>query len=193
MTILTYENPTGPYPILLALATLYATQIPWTDRVSLFGLHVSNKVYIYLVLAQFLFLRAPGSLVTGACGVIACTVYHYDLLVNKKRLVLFAAASRVGHLVAPWIGVDATPIPRRRGPSRGRIAPPAQPMAVGNAQRMDGTPLEAYQPPPVQISEENIATLVSMGFSRQEAAFALQMAADDPEVAANILFSNQEN
>ena len=52
MTFVSYESPSGPYSILFALATLYCIQVPCTDRLTILGIHFSDKIYTYLLCGQ---------------------------------------------------------------------------------------------------------------------------------------------
>lgn len=57
--------------------------------------------------------------------------------------------------------------------------------AVPNFQQQNHPP----QPPP-QPSEENITAVSEMGFTRQQAIFALQMSNNNVQLATNLLLGN---
>ena len=189
MTLLPYSLPSGPYPLLYALATIYTTQIPMTDAISVFGFQITDKIYMYMGLVQLLFLRAPGVWMAALAGIIAGLVWEYDWIVQKKRLRLPASAHRVGHLLAPMLGIALAtprirhPAPRAWAPPP-HFAPPQQPRAPPRREE------QARAAPAIPISEEFVEELQRMGFSRAQSAYALQIAGNDPQLAANILFDN---
>ena len=183
LTLMPLPLPAGPYPLVFALGTLYITQIPITDAISVFGFQISDKVYFYAALFQLLFIRAPGVWVAAASGVVTALLWQYDLLVQKKRLRLPASVQRVGPLVAPAFGITlGTP----------RVRQPVQRWAPGSQQRHAPPRREepARAAPAVPISEQYVEELQRMGFSRAQSAYALQIAGNDPQLAANILFDN---
>ena len=52
MTFWNYQRAPGPCAIIYGLTMLFFIQVPCTDRITVMGVHLSNKIYMYLVVAQ---------------------------------------------------------------------------------------------------------------------------------------------
>eukprot|EP00276_Gloeochaete_wittrockiana_P009441 CAMPEP_0184663400 /NCGR_PEP_ID=MMETSP0308-20130426/47957_1 /TAXON_ID=38269 /ORGANISM="Gloeochaete witrockiana, Strain SAG 46.84" /LENGTH=170 /DNA_ID=CAMNT_0027106109 /DNA_START=549 /DNA_END=1061 /DNA_ORIENTATION=+ len=165
---------------------------------------MTDKSFTYLMGLQLLFSSIPTSLVAAACGLMSGLAYRSDL-VNFRHFTfpgfLVRFASRY---IAPLLtgASDAhTPSPNTRTQSGGRLgsqfpaaSAPAQggfetllpaenfPAAVQWQQQQPTVPPAA--PPP---SEEDVETLMGMGFNRRDVTEALRLSGNNLELATNML------
>ena len=152
----------GPYALVFGSFALYSSLVP-SLRQKLVGLgpvDLSDKSLTYLAGAQLLASGGLRSLVPGCCGLVMGAAYLADTL----RLYTLALPKRAVF----W----------RRAPDARR------PIAPDHAPVPSAVPLSANAP-----SDENVESLVAMGFDRDRSLAALTAADNNLEIACNRLLS----
>ncbi|WZY91474.1 hypothetical protein YC2023_063803 [Brassica napus] len=161
----------GPYALIFASFVPFYLDIPVSKRFNVFGLHFSDKSFIYLAGVQLLLSSWKRSMLPGICGIIAGSLYRLNIFGIRKAKLPWFIASFFSRMSLPSSSSHSQ-APRRTSPSLGRQA------------------VRSYQapiPPSIEPSEEAIATLVSMGFDQNAARQALVHARNDVNAATNIL------
>ncbi|KAF4364621.1 hypothetical protein F8388_015312 [Cannabis sativa] len=207
----------GPYGLIFASFVPFFFDIPVSTRFTVFNVHFSDKSFIYLAGLQvktkecvvhnsisfpchrnlILTLSASASLsswkrsiLPGACGILAGILYRLNIfrirkaklvwvhiLFNSQSLLLRCFQDFLGHQRGIYLLLrveEETYHHLQVAQSRQRNYPPSIPSAV-------------------EPSEDSIATLVSMGFDRNNARQALVQARNDVNVATNILLEAQSH
>ncbi|KAG2290621.1 hypothetical protein Bca52824_050225 [Brassica carinata] len=161
----------GPYALIFASFVPFCLDIPVSKRFNVFGLHFSDKSFIYLAGVQLLLSSWKRSMLPGICGIIAGSLYRLNIFGIRKAKLPGIIASFFSRMSLPSSSSHSQ-APRRTSPSLGRQA------------------VRSYQAPipsSIEPSEEAIATLVSMGFDQNAARQALVHARNDVNAATNIL------
>ncbi|CAN7007121.1 unnamed protein product [Brassica oleracea var. botrytis] len=161
----------GPYALIFASFVPFYLDIPVSKRFNVFGLHFSDKSFIYLAGVQLLLSSWKRSMLPGICGIIAGSLYRLNIFGIRKAKLPGFIASFFSRMSLPSSSSHSQ-APRRTSPSLGRQA------------------VRSYQAPipsSIEPSEEAIATLVSMGFDQNAARQALVHARNDVNAATNIL------
>ncbi|CAN7103101.1 unnamed protein product [Brassica rapa subsp. narinosa] len=161
----------GPYALIFASFVPFYLDIPVSKRFNVFGLHFSDKSFIYLAGVQLLLSSWKRSMLPGLCGIIAGSLYRLNIFGIRKAKLPWFIASFFSRMSLPSSSSHSQ-APRRTSPSLGR-------QAVRSFQ--------APIPSSIEPSEEAIATLVSMGFDQNAARQALVHARNDVNAATNIL------
>ncbi|XP_024032123.1 rhomboid-like protein 20 [Morus notabilis] len=170
----------GPYGLIFASFVPFFFDIPVSTRFRVFGVRFSDKSFIYLAGLQLLLSSWKRSILPGVCGILAGFIYRLNILRIRKAKFPEFITSLFSRLSWPSVG-----------------GPPAAP-SRGNLPSFAGRPVERNYPSSMpssamEPSEDSIATLVSMGFDRNNARQALVQARNDVNVATNILLEAQSH
>ncbi|KAG0610681.1 hypothetical protein M758_7G083600 [Ceratodon purpureus] len=172
----------GPYGFIFASFVPFFFDIPVSTRFKVLGARFSDKSFVYLAGLQLLLSSWKRSLIPGVCGLLAGFLYKSNILGIKKLKFPETLASAAGRIFAPVISGVSTPPSTARG-------------ARDSVQNGFGRPFEhrfaATAPPLTPPPEENVATLVAMGFDRSDALQALAVARNDITTATNLLLESQ--
>lgn len=170
----------GPYGLIFASFVPFYFDIPVSTRFRVFGVHFSDKSFIYLAGLQLLISSLNRSLLPGMCGILAGSLYRPNFFRIRKAKFPEFITSFFSRLSLPSMGnPPAAPSRNVRGsiPSHaGRQAESNYPLPV---------------PSTIEPPEDSIAMLVSMGFDRNSARQALVQARNDINAATNILLEAQ--
>ncbi|XP_072976363.1 rhomboid-like protein 20 [Typha angustifolia] len=166
----------GPYGLIFASFVPFYFNIPVTSRFRIFGLHFSDKSFIYMAGLQLLLSSWIRSILPGICGLLAGSLYYMNAFGIRNIKFPESVASFFSRLASS-----------SRTSSSGNILGNISPYAGRPVQR--SYPLTTHITPP--LSEASIATLVSMGFDSNAARQALMRAGNDLNVATNILLEAQ--
>lgn len=80
-TILWEQNSaSGPYPLVFANIVGYVLEVPPSQTFTLFGMNMSDKMFVYLIGVQLLLSSGRRSIMAGACGILVGLLYHLDIL-----------------------------------------------------------------------------------------------------------------
>ncbi|KAF4402554.1 hypothetical protein G4B88_012339 [Cannabis sativa] len=177
----------GPYGLIFASFVPFFFDIPVSTRFTVFNVHFSDKSFIYLAGLQLLLSSWKRSILPGACGILAGILYRLNIfrirkakclpLLSSQSLLLRCFQDFLGHQRGIYLLLrveEETYHHLQVAQSRQRNYPPSIPSAV-------------------EPSEDSIATLVSMGFDRNNARQALVQARNDVNVATNILLEAQSH
>ncbi|XP_042487859.1 rhomboid-like protein 20 [Macadamia integrifolia] len=172
----------GPYGLIFSSFVPFFFDIPISTRFRIFGIHFSDKSFIYLAGLQLLFSSWKRSILPGLGGILAGFLYRMNLFrIRRMKFPEFVTSF----------------FSRLQWPSAGGSSPTASSgNIIGNMPSYTGRPVEGNYPSvPVASTmeppEDSIATLVSMGFDRHAARQALVQARNDINVATNILLEAQ--
>lgn len=168
----------GPYGLIFASFVPFFFDIPVSTRFRVFRVHFSDKSFIYLAGLQLLLSSWKRSILPGVCGILAGFIYRLNIFHIRKAKFPEFIASFFSRLSWPSVG-----------------SPPAAP-SRGNLPSFAGRPVQRNYPSvpsATEPSEDSIATLVSMGFDRNDARQALVQARNDVNVATNILLEAQSH
>ena len=156
----------GPHALVWAHLVPYALDVPSTNHFVIFGVRMSDKVFVYLAAAQLAMSRGASAWIPSACGLLASAAFHAGtsgssvgpsaIVVNSRGTV--GRFGRVGRR-------ERGPIVRTRDPNAGdgSVAAPRAKRERGFGNALGGgpggfpEPLRGRQPPAVE-------TLRSMGF-----------------------------
>ncbi|KAL9425085.1 hypothetical protein AB3S75_032088 [Citrus x aurantiifolia] len=170
----------GPYGLIFASFIPFYFDIPVSTRFRVFGVHFSDKSFIYLAGLQLLISSLNRSLLPGMCGILAGSLYRPNFFRIRKAKFPEFITSFFSRLSLPSMG-----------------NPPAAPSrnVLGSIPSHAGRQAESNYPLPVPSTieppEDSIAMLVSMGFDRNSARQALVQARNDINAATNILLEAQ--
>ncbi|KAL9427840.1 hypothetical protein AB3S75_029927 [Citrus x aurantiifolia] len=171
----------GPYGLIFASFVPFYFDIPVSTRFRVFGVHFSDKSFIYLAGLQVLLISSLNrSLLPGMCGILAGSLYRPNFFRIRKAKFPEFITSFFSRLSLPSMG-----------------NPPAAPSrnVLGSIPSHAGRQAESNYPLPVPSTieppEDSIAMLVSMGFDRNSARQALVQARNDINAATNILLEAQ--
>ncbi|KAF6175277.1 hypothetical protein GIB67_000598 [Kingdonia uniflora] len=197
----------GPYGLIFSSFIPFYLDIPVSTRFRIFGIHFSDKSFIYLAglqnvelnnqmpelfvnltrvsFLQLLMSSWKRSFVPGLCGILAGSLYRFNVFGIRRLKFPDFIASAFSQLSWPSAG--------------GSSSTAATGHALGNAPSYRGREVEENYPLTAPISstieppEDSIATLLSMGFDRNSARQALVQARNDVNVATNILLEAQSH
>ncbi|XP_072954381.1 rhomboid-like protein 20 [Typha angustifolia] len=171
----------GSYGLIFASFVPFFFDIPVSSRFRIFGVHSSDKSFIYLAGLQLLFSSWKQSLIPGMCGILAGFLYHLNTFGIRRLKFPDGATSLFSQLRWPFLSNSSQALPGGR--------------PIGNIPSYQVRQAEGYPlPNPVtvpELSETSLATLVSMGFDNNSAREALMQARNDINVATNILLEAQ--
>ncbi|XP_020114161.1 rhomboid-like protein 20 [Ananas comosus] len=177
-------NPlaSGPYGLIFASYVPFFFDIPISLRFRIFGLHLSDKSFIYLAGLQLLFSSWKQSILPGICGILAGSLYRLNLFGIRKLKFPDVATSIFSRL--SWPSSNNSSQASSGGGTIGNMPSYPGRQVEGN---YPSTTHDAIPEPP----ESSIATLVSMGFDIDSARLALMQSRNDVSVATNILLEAQ--
>ncbi|PON39076.1 Ubiquitin-associated domain containing protein [Parasponia andersonii] len=199
----------GPYGLIFASFVPFFFDIPVSTRFRVFGIHFSDKSFIYLAGLQLLLSAWKRSILPGVCGIVAGLLYRLNIFHIRKAKFPEFVTSLFSRLAWPPVGN----LPA--APSRGNVPSftgrPVEAIYIyalhkshlfhagyneatdyGRSLRLKRN-FPSTMPSATEPSEEAIATLVSMGFDRNNARQALVQARNDVNVATNILLEAQSH
>ncbi|KAJ9185004.1 hypothetical protein P3X46_004684 [Hevea brasiliensis] len=171
---------TGPYGVIFASFVPFFFDIPVSTRFRVFGVHFSDKSFIYLAGLQLLLSSWKRSVLPGMCGIFAGSLYRLNIFHIRKAKFPEFITSFFSRLSWPSMGSP-------HGATARNIAGSVPSYTGRQVERNYPTPIV----PPVEPPEDSIATLVSMGFDRNSARQALVQARNDINAATNILVESQ--
>ncbi|XP_022744402.1 rhomboid-like protein 20 isoform X1 [Durio zibethinus] len=173
----------GPYGLIFASFVPFYFDIPVSTWFRIFGVHFSNKSFVYLAGLQLLLSSWKRSLFPGICGILAGSLYHLNVLCIRRAKFPEFITSFLSRF--SWSSMGNLP------------TAPARNLA-GNVPSFTTRQVERTYPPiaapsTVEPPEDSIATLVSMGFDQNSARQALVHARNDINAATNILLEAQSH
>jgi hypothetical protein len=194
-------SASGPYWLVFGLFAFFFIDIPQVMRFRLIMLPLSDKVFVYALGLQLALARGKTSLLTGLCGLVAGALYRSNLVPALRRVrfpraladccerhlaPIFSSRDRRGYgrVDDAHEGPDMPDMaesPRVDAPRAGARAGAAAGAGPGFGVPM--VPLPAARPP----SDESVATVVSLGFSPDEARQALVAAGGNVDLAVERL------
>eukprot|EP01018_Ginkgo_biloba_P036217 Gb_32783 [translate_table: standard] len=193
ISLIVFKDPTssglapGPYGLIFSSFIPFYFDIPVSTRFRIFGLRFSDKSFVYLAGLQLLLSSWEKSFIPGLCGVFAGLSYRLNVFGVRRIKFPELLVSSISHLSLP--AVSAAPsATASRGNVTGETRAP-----LGRQFEEDfaaAAPLLASAGDP---SEEDILTLVSMGFERNNAIQALIQGGNDINAATNILLEAQSH
>ncbi|KAM7111352.1 ubiquitin-associated domain-containing protein 2 isoform 8-T9 [Molossus nigricans] len=160
--------PSGFLAPVFALFVPFYCSIPRVQVAHILGpLSVTNKTLIYILGLQF--------------GFMICIKCSKEVLQNENIKVykLFTSGSYIWIVAISGLGGMI---------NWNRLFPPLRQRQNINYQ--DGRRSEPQASPPLEVSEEQVARLMEMGFSRGDALEALRASNNDLNVATNILLQH---
>ncbi|XP_038975288.1 rhomboid-like protein 20 [Phoenix dactylifera] len=172
----------GPYGLIFASFIPFYFDIPVTSRFRIFGIHFSDKSFIYFMGLQLLLSSWKWSLVPGICGILAGSLYRLNVFgIRRKKFPEMVAS------FFSWLFMSSSTSSSRTTSSRNVIGSVPS-YAARQVQRNYPSSVHAPVPEP---PESSVATLVSMGFDSNAARQALLRARNDINVATNMLLESQ--
>ena len=197
----------GPYFIIFSLLPFFYKYVPHigSPQYSILGLVISEKSWTYLLASQLVLGESISSIVAAAAGLVAGYLYIQD---HTKKLQKFrlpkAIENNIAMVGALFSSLFPAPITQ---PNRGlqnhlqQQQQQQQHQQQQNLQQQMGrnngiNPVTAafnerlgnyggFGPP--TISEQDVETLMGLGFERNAVIRALESANGDTQAAANIL------
>ncbi|KAA8517940.1 hypothetical protein F0562_015414 [Nyssa sinensis] len=167
----------GPYGLIFSSFVPFYLDIPVSTRFRVFGLGFSDKSFIYLAGLQLLLSSWKRSILPGICGILAGSLYRLNVFHIRRMKLPEFIASFFYRLSWPSVGSTSPAAPSRN--------------VLGNMPSHTSRQVEGNYPVPmssiIEPPEDSIATLVSMGFDRNNARQALVQARNDINAATNIL------
>ncbi|XP_066988751.1 ubiquitin-associated domain-containing protein 2-like [Macrobrachium rosenbergii] len=200
--------PPGPYGVIFPLFVNYLFDIPRVAQTSVLGIPITGKTLTYLLGLQVC-STSPATAISAFCGIVAGFFYRYNVLWVQQVpwvpgwLARGAKATLARLLASPpppegpagatlelqrqeqievWeqqIMINRAREMRNRPGANGAV-PHFIPDIMGRRQNNPGHP----PPPP---TEEQVQTLVEMGFDRQRVINALQTCNNDVNTATHLL------
>ena len=182
----------GPYGAIHALVLTYYFTVPSVASVQLFGLTMSNKVFVYAPALHLLLCHGKGSLAAGLSGSLFGLLYELNILnigkLQVPRSLSSACQNTIGRLMS---GPDACK-------TRIRFGRYVQQMNAQNETEHSNSQSQPHREADfgaVRADEgrptdpQALQTLESMGFERQLAAEALRQTNNDLNQAMNLLLA----
>ncbi|CAA7393017.1 unnamed protein product [Spirodela intermedia] len=173
-----YALASGPYGVIFSSFVPFYFDIPVSSRFRIFGVRLTDKSFIYLAGLQLLLSSWKRSLLPGICGIIAGSLYRFNVFGIRRIKFPEIVASFFSRLT--WASPGGSPHPSSSRSIVGSIPPHSGRRAEINYPSAPRAPVP--EPP-----EESVATLVSMGFDTNSARQALVQARNDLNAATNIL------
>ncbi|GMH20203.1 hypothetical protein Nepgr_022044 [Nepenthes gracilis] len=174
----------GPYGLIFSSLVLFYFDIPVSTRIRIFGLHISDKSFIYLAGLQLLLSSWKRSILPSICGILAGFLYRMNAFYVRSVKFPEFIASFFSRFSWPSTGSTSSPAATRN--ALGNL-----PYVRRQVEFQRNYPSSAVTP--VEPPEGSVSTLVSMGFDRNSARQALVQARNDINVATNILLEEQSH
>lgn len=171
----------GPYGLIFASFIPFYFDIPVSSRFRVFGMHLTNKSFVYLAGLQLIFSCWKRSLLPGICGILAGSLYRLNLFGIRKIKIPDVVSSFTSRLRWPSGSSSHTS-------SSGNATRPIPTFPGHHAEGNNPYTVAAAALDPTEAS---VATLVSMGFDDNSARQALRHAGNDVNAATNILLESQ--
>lgn len=183
----------GPYCLIFGGMVHFFFETPKIYHFQLLGaVNLSDKTFAYLLAVQLIFSTPPRSLISCAAGVLAGVCYRLPP-VREHADMPDAVVQFCSSYVLPWLGTAPRPTLSRRNRAvarHARVNAAASGLVDTDAQIHDLPTGEAGSsdlPSGPVLLDENVETLVSMGFSRDDSVTALQRTNDDVQAATDLL------
>lgn len=184
----------GPYGIIIPCLVHFIFETPSIYHFQMFGFaHLSDKTFTYLIMFQFILSYRPHSFVSTAVAALVALMMRippFNQLPDFPQPVIQFFSNHVLPIVA---SPPPTSHLRRRSRARANATVTPQP------NRAAGDPDVTHDAEQNDLSDgshltpANVDTLVSMGFSQEDAVRALQYAQDDLQVATDLLLRNSND
>lgn len=193
----------GPYFLIFSLIPFYYIYIPKTStpQYSILGLTISEKSWTYLLATQLVFGENISSIIAAVAGLLAGYLYIQD---HTKKLQTFRLPRSIENTIATISGFFSSLIPpaqthpnrelqnhlQQQQQQQQQNQQQNQPRAGGRnwAAIHEGRVIADYggfgRP---RVTEQDIETLMALGFERNAVITALESADGDTQAAANIL------
>ncbi|KAJ3246029.1 hypothetical protein HDU78_008036 [Chytriomyces hyalinus] len=189
-----FRSASGPYGMLFATLLVYAYQVPVTVRIRILGFGISDKIVLYLLASQLLWAQFPRSVTPMIAGLAAGILYRSDDLPFKTFRIPTPIARFCERVFTPILGsrgpVLSSSSQQQLRQQRNAQFDPSQ-QQPGHQQQHAGVAAPEYtseqQEAHVVISEESVASLVAMGFARDQVVDALRRSGGSVERAAAVL------
>ncbi|KAG0244432.1 hypothetical protein BGW41_007724 [Actinomortierella wolfii] len=184
--------PAGPFGVLFAALYQYFAVIPSTYEFKIFGIVLTDKIYMYILALQLVWSQPPGSIVAAICGWIAGAMYRADVGgLRRWRFPAFMARMASRFLLpifssAPALRSTATTFENRPPPSRSSGAPSQAVREYFGAIASAGGAQDNSPRPP---SEVHISTLLAIfpRATQEQAIAALNATNNDLQAAVQYL------
>eukprot|EP00262_Sarcandra_glabra_P011065 TRINITY_DN26766_c0_g1_i1.p1 TRINITY_DN26766_c0_g1~~TRINITY_DN26766_c0_g1_i1.p1 ORF type:complete len:298 (+),score=21.42 TRINITY_DN26766_c0_g1_i1:85-978(+) len=177
----------GPYGLIFSSFVPFYFDIPVSTRFRIFGVHFSDKSFIYLAGVQLLLASWKRSFLPGLCGVLAGSLYRLNVFGIRRIKFPEFITSFFSRLSWPSSGGSSSTAPS--GNIIGHVPSFLDRQVEVPRNYPSSAPLASTVEPP----EASIATLVSMGFDRNSARQALVQARNDINMATNMLLEAQSH
>ncbi|KAF9915218.1 hypothetical protein BX616_006646 [Lobosporangium transversale] len=187
--------PAGPYGVIFAALYQFYILIPVMYEFKVFGVALTDKIFMYILGAQLLFSHIPGSIALSICGLLAGAIYRSDFA-GTRRWRFPKPVARFGeHFLlpifssSPAIRSTATTF-ENRSQTRASDRPAQAMREYLDVLSTGGAPQGATPRPP---SEEQIATLQAIfpAATQEQAIAALNSANNNLDGAVQYLLDNQ--
>ncbi|KAJ1546910.1 hypothetical protein HK096_004521 [Nowakowskiella sp. JEL0078] len=153
---------------------MYFKDIPVIYRLHVAGLDVSDKIFIYVLAFQLLLSNYPGSLISGIGGLTAGILYKANFANIKNWRIPATVSQFCEKNLLPFL--ESPPVTRTQ----------TAVSVNANQQRNVSIPTASGQRQ-VQIREQDVETLVSMGFDRERVISLLRSGLNVERVAAALI------
>ena len=183
---------TGPLPLVCAFLVLHQIFVPSTQPrlVRLLGVDFSDKAPLFFFAAPLVLSQGAASVLPAACGTFAGYLYASNFGdVQSWRLPKFIQATF--QLLLPLI--ESSPSEPPQPQRRAQIPRDREPRNEGDHGHHFNREEEAFlrnDAPVVPASEDDILTLMGMGFERDQVVAALSASGNSVQIAADRLLSS---
>lgn len=184
----------GPYGIIVPCLMHFIFETPSIYHFQMFGFaHLSDKTFTYLIMFQFILSFRPHSLISTTVAALVALMMRvppFSQLPDLPQPLVQFFSNNVLPLVA---STPPTSNSRRRlrAHTNTNIAIQANRVAEDGAMVPDAGQNDA--PDGSHLTPAHVDTLVSMGFTQEDAVRALQYAQDDLQVATDLLLRNSND
>ncbi|EJD01385.1 uncharacterized protein FOMMEDRAFT_88708 [Fomitiporia mediterranea MF3/22] len=101
--------PSGPITLVFSILYQFSRLVPRAYTFRIFGLTVTNKIFIYILALQLAISQPPGSLVSSLIGIVAGQLYRSDVLGLKTFRVPPTVRRLASRYLLPLIGSTKPP------------------------------------------------------------------------------------
>jgi hypothetical protein len=196
---------TGPYFLIFSLIPFYYIYVPKTStpQYSILGLTISEKSWTYLLAIQLVLGENISSIIPAVAGLLAGYLYIQD---HTKKLQKFRLPRSIENSIATISGFFSSLIPPTQAQPNRELQNHLQQQQQQHQQQQqqqqqqprantrnwaaihEGRVIADYggfgTP---RVTEQDIETLMALGFERNAVITALESADGDTQAAANIL------
>jgi len=177
--------PSGPYSFIFACLSLYISEVPSTYNFRLCGIPATDKIFTYAVALQLMLANFPASFISGILGIFSASIYRSETLKLDRfkfpaSFVLFCTRYILPLIQTNKAGQRNPIAVQMNGSGEGsrrssRIEQPVQENEEAEWQTLE------------QPSDQNIAFLMTLGFSQEQATEALRRSQNNLQLATNLL------